>query len=365
MSHNIDMSNGRANIAFLGSRNNVWHELGQEMVEGMSIEEWRKAGGLDWTALKVDAFADAEASADGQMVPAAGWKFIVRSDTKRILGCVKKGYQVVQPADIFDWFERYIKVDPRFKLDVCGSLKGGEIIWATATFNGDINVNGDKHVARLLMTTTFDGSASTINRATMTRVVCNNTLDCALADKQKSLVRTSHRSKFDAEKVGNELAKIAQGFEAYKAMGEAMAATPVKDKSLLAFFQNMLGIDPKAENTDDISTRKLNQLTELGQAYKATLDEGTEPGTAWTALNALTRWVDHDRSVRGNGGSSDTERQFLSAQFGSGADLKAKAVAYLTDEALLAQVSAKTVEASDDAAIAAMLSQPLRPSKFN
>ena len=365
MAHNIDMSNGRANMAFLGSRDNIWHSLGTEMVEGMSIDEWRKAGGLDWTALKVNAFADAEASADGNMIAATGWKFLVRSDTKKVLGVCSDRYQPVQPADIFDWFERYIKVDPRFKLDVCGSLKGGQIVWATATFNGDITVAGDKHVARLLMTTTFDGSGSTINRATMTRVVCNNTLDCALADKQKSLVRTRHSTKFDAAAVGAELARIAQGFEAYKQMGEAMAKTQVKDKPLLAFFQNMLGIDPKAEKTDDISTRKLNQLTELGEAYKQTVAEGTEPGTAWTALNAVTRWVDHDRSVRGNGGTDAGERQFLSAQFGTGADLKAKAVAYLTDEDLLAQVSAKTVEASDDAAFAAMLSQPFTPTKFN
>lgn len=358
MSHNIDQTTGKAAIAFLGSRKDIWHSLGQEMKEGMSIEEWQKAAGLDWVAEKTDAFARRE---DGSRIAASDWRFMVRSDTKKVLGCVKKGYQPVQPKDVLDWFDQYIKVDPRFKLDVAGSLKGGQIIWATATFQEDISVNGDKHVARLLMTTTFDGSGSTINRATMTRVVCNNTLDCALADKAKSTVRTTHRTKFDPEAVGAELARIAQGFQAYKAMGEAMAATPVKDKSLLAFFKSMLGIEEEAEKTDDISTRKLNQLTELGAAYKATIDEGTEPGTAWTALNALTRWIDHDKSVRGNGGSSEEERRFVSAQFDTGAQLKAKAVEYLTDEKLLAAVSAATSAEIDDNA---WLKQSFKPTRF-
>ena len=363
MAHNIDMSNDRANMAFLGSRKDIWHSLGQEMKEGMSIEEWQKAAGLDWVAQKSHAFA--QVGEDDEMLAATDWRFMVRSDTKKVLGVVGKGYQPVQPRDVLDWFDRYIKCDPRFKLDVAGSLKGGQIIWATATFQEDISVNGDRHVARLLMTTTFDGSGSTINRATMTRVVCNNTLDCALADKAKSTIRTTHRSKFDPVAVGAELANIAKGFEAYKAMGEAMAKTPVKDKSLLAFFRNMLDIPEDAEKTDDVSTRKLNQLTQLGEAYKATLNEGTEPGTAWTALNAFTRWIDHDRSVRGNGGTTEQERRFTSAQFDTGSQLKAKAVEYLTDEKLLAAVSVATEAGSDDAAFAAMLSQPLRPSKFN
>jgi hypothetical protein len=37
MAHEIDMTNGRANIAFMGNRNDVWHRLGQEMKEGMTI----------------------------------------------------------------------------------------------------------------------------------------------------------------------------------------------------------------------------------------------------------------------------------------------------------------------------------------
>ncbi|MGO3930848.1 hypothetical protein [Rhodopseudomonas pseudopalustris] len=42
MAHNIDMTNGRANIAYLGSRMDVWHRLGQEMRPGMSTADWSR-----------------------------------------------------------------------------------------------------------------------------------------------------------------------------------------------------------------------------------------------------------------------------------------------------------------------------------
>jgi hypothetical protein len=68
MPHNIDASNGQSNIAFLGSRDDIWHRLGQEMKPGMGVDEWRKAAGLDWSADNVAAFAETErgaARADG------------------------------------------------------------------------------------------------------------------------------------------------------------------------------------------------------------------------------------------------------------------------------------------------------------
>src|SRR5215471_13871204 len=175
MAHNIDMTNSRANIAFLGSRNDVWHRLGQEMQAGMSVEQWAKAAGLDWVAVKCAAYAALDDQqfprsalehahiANGvQLTIADGHKFIVRSDNGHVLGHASDRYQPVQPRDVLDWFQRYIAVDDRFQLDVAGSLKQGEIIWATARFNGGMTVAGDAHIARLLMTTTFDGTGSTI-----------------------------------------------------------------------------------------------------------------------------------------------------------------------------------------------------------
>ena len=331
MSHEIDMTNGRANIAFLGSRNDVWHRLGQEMQSGMTIEQWAKAAGLEWSAVKVPALAMLDGAqfdhieASDRLRKVEGWNHIVRSDNGHPLGYVSDVYQPVQPADVLAWFDRYIAVDDRFHLDVAGSLKQGEIIWATATFNGALDVAGDKHVARVLMTTTFDGTGATINQGTMTRTVCANTLKVSLSDK-RAVIKTRHNTRFDAKRVGDELAAIAQGFAQFKAMGDALAQNEMAKEDVSAFFKACLDI-PFDVKPADVSGRKLNQFQALSNAYRTTIAEGTQANTAWAALNAITRYVDHDRSTRG--GSSEDEARMLSSQFGSGAAMKEKALGLL------------------------------------
>lgn len=331
MAANLDMTNGRANIAFLGSRNDVWHRLGQEMVSGMSVDEWAKAAGLDWEAIKVPAIASLEGDrwnhieAKNRFAPVPDRFFNCRSDNGYVLGYMSDVYQNVQPREVLAWFERYIGVDERFQLDVAGSLKSGEIIWATATYRDPLEIAGDRHVARVLMTTTFDGSGATINQGTMTRTVCNNTLNVALADK-RAVIRTRHNTKFDAANVGKELAQIAQGFACYKAMGDALAQNEMAKQEVGHFFKTCLDI-PLEAKSDDISTRKRNQFSALATAYRETVAEGTQSETAWAALNAVTRYVDHDRSSRGS--ESPEVARFASAQFGSGAALKSKAMALL------------------------------------
>lgn len=331
MAHNIDMTNGRANIAFLGSNKDIWHRLGQEMASGQSTGQWAESAGLAWSAVKVPALADLTGAQFAHLhltpghvlTPAVEARnFVVRSDNGHALGYVSDVYQPVQPIEVLEWFERYIGVDDRFALDVAGSLKNGEIIWATATYRDTLNIVGEPHVARLLMTTTFDGSGATINKATMTRVVCNNTLDAAMLDK-RATVRTRHNTKFDAARVGKELSALAESFDSYRVMAEAMVAVEMSAADVSAFFKQCLDI-PFDAKREDISGKKMAQFQALSNSYSTTVREGTAANTQWAALNAITRYVDHEKSVKG--GVSKDEARVLSANFGTGALLKAKAL---------------------------------------
>jgi phage/plasmid-like protein (TIGR03299 family) len=328
---NIDMTGGKANMAFIGDRKDIWHRLGEQMQAGMSIEEWAEKSGLLWEAVLVPAIPALEGAQfdhldpQNRFRPVPNRKFIVRQDNGLPLGYASSGYQPVQPKDVLDWFDRYIRVDDRFQLDVAGSLGHGERIWATATFRDPLDIGGDKHVARLLMTTSFDTTAATVNQGTLTRVVCQNTLNAALAD-HRAVIKTSHRSKFDPVKVGKELAAIAQGFAEYKKMGDAMAQNHMTAKEVSDFFKAILDIDPN-DKWDELSTRKQNQFHALGDAYKVTKKEG-HAEDAWAALQSVTRWVDHDRATK-KGEFGEDEARFTSAQFGSGSALKSKAIGLL------------------------------------
>jgi len=318
-------------IAFLGSREDVWHRIGTEMPAGADLDQWITSAGLDWEAIPVPAIAALEGPRFDHLDPSTRFRrvdgqcFIVRSDTGHPLGYVSDGYQVVQPSEVISWFHDYVLVDSRFSLDVAGALGAGEKIWATAKFNGGLEIAGEAHSARVLMSTSFDATKSTINQMTCTRVVCQNTLNLAHADK-RAQIKTTHRAKFDARQVARELAQLAQSVEAYKRLGDAMAVQKMDKREIRDFFLDILDI-PRETKSEDLSTRTRGRYEALAGAYRTSVHEGAAAGTVWSALQAVTRYVDHDRSVRG--GDSEQSQRDIAANFGSGDALKGKAVGLL------------------------------------
>jgi phage/plasmid-like protein (TIGR03299 family) len=318
-------------MAFIGSRNDIWHRFGEQMQPGQSIEQWCASAGLHWTAIKVPAIAALEGDAfehikiDARFCPVPGFKFLVRSDNGHVLGFVSDGYQIVQPVEVLEWFRDYIANDNRFTMDVAGSLGAGERVWATARFNGDLTVAGEKHVSRVLMVTSFDGSLATRNKMLVTRVVCQNTLAVGLGEKTPSIT-TRHSTKFDAKRVGQELSRLAASTARFKQVGDAMATVHLDSNAMLTFFRQCLDI-AESDKLEDLSTRKKNQLASLAGAHDRSVAEGAEKFTAWSALQAVTRYADHERSTRG--GNSEDAARFESANFGSGDALKQKAMGIL------------------------------------
>ncbi len=330
MAHNLDMSNNRANIAFAGDRKSVWHRLGQDNMDGKSKAEWIAAAGLNWSAMLVPAtirypedfpvreLAGQTHNMDGRFVNLRSDNGFCLSDTM----LASDRYENVQPAEVVDFIDHYVSVDDRFSFDVIGALDSGRRIWGLAKYNGDITIGGDAHQAHLLASTTYDGSGATILQMTTTRVVCENTFRVANADNSAQ-VKVRHNTAFKPEQARKQLATLAQSVDKYKAIGDAMAQNEMASTEVSNLFKTLVGIpfDAKAE---DVSTRKMNIFADLSNAYSATVAEGTEANTAWTAFQAVTRYCDHDRTTRG--GDSRLEAQVTSNFFGSGDNLKGKAM---------------------------------------
>ena len=328
MSHNIENKAGVYSFAFTGERSEIWHRLGTELDAGAGRAEWLAASGFDYHVEKVPAIASLNSAAFDHIAPELRFvetekRFLARQDNGHILGIAGDGYQVVQPVDVWEWFENYITADERFHIDAAGVLGSGERLWMSARFNGSIDVAGDRHVPRLLMSTSFDASQATRNEATMTRVVCANTLRMAHANA-KALIKTRHNTKFDGRQVHRELGQIAQSFAEYKALGDAMAQTAMAPREVQSFFATLLGVDENAKPAD-ISTRTKNIATDLAASYRRTQRErNSDRNDVWTALQAVTRYVDHDRTVRN--APDETVGRFDSGTFGSGDAMKGKAL---------------------------------------
>lgn len=325
MSANLDMSNGRANFAFTGDRNDIWHKQGTAMPDGAPFEVWLKASGLDFEVIKVPAMAMRNAGSEHAPQTVENFNFHMRRDTGTILGHGTDTYQITQPRTALEFTNQFVSVDDRFAMDTAGALDGGKRIWALARYNGDMTVAGDRHKGRLMFTTSFDGTSANIAKLLMTRVVCQNTIAVGLGEKTPT-IRVRHSTKFDARAAATELAKVAKGFEQWKIIGDAMAQVTMSAAEVSQFFKQVLEI-PFDAKKDEIGTRKFNQFADLQKAFAVSRHERNEQSGSdipvWTALQAVTRYVDHDRSVRASAanGNEDSAR-FLSANFGSGDSLK-------------------------------------------
>lgn len=331
MAHGIENKNGVFSFAFTGERSEIWHRVGNEVEQGAGREVWLKAAGFDYYVEKVPAIASLNGAMFDHLPPEQRFvetdkRFTVRQDNGHVLGIAGEGYQTVQPVDVWEWFENYITVDDRFHIDAAGVLGSGERLWMTARFNRSLDVAGDRHIPRLLMSTSFDASQATRNEATMTRVVCQNTLRAAHMNA-KALIKTRHNTRFDGKAVHKELAQIASSFVEFKAMGDAMAQQAMTRDSVQSFFATLLGVAPDAK-ASDISTRTKNIATDLAASYRRTQHErNSSRDDVWTALQAVTRYVDHDRSVRN--APNEVVGRFDSGTFGSGDQMKGKAMELL------------------------------------
>jgi phage/plasmid-like protein (TIGR03299 family) len=326
MAHMIDKSNGRANIAYAGAT--PWHGLGTAKPAGeqWSLAQWIDAAGIAWDVVRVPAFAHMPG---GERIDTGAF-FNVRSDTNALLGWQTHTDRRVDehPRDIAAFVHDYVAMDERFQMEVMGAIKGGSQIWATAVFNGETTIAGDRHRSYLLARTSYDGSLAHTFQMTTVRAVCNNTLSLAYADS-KARVSVRHTQKIDKQVVAKQLAGMAKSVDQYKAIGDAMAQHTMAAKEISDFFKTLLHIPLEAKQ-DELTTRTLNNFNDLRNAYVTTVrDEGAPANSAWSALQAVTRYADHDRTVRGDDNTSDAEKRFTSSQFGSGDVLKGQAMAML------------------------------------
>lgn len=325
MAHLIDMSNGRANMAYVGET--PWHGLGTELKAGADIDTWRKAAGLEYSIERAPVVYEV----NGVARPFERRNVLYRNDTGAALGVVTDAYKILQPGDVLGFF-RDLCADKGFTLETAGALKGGAVYWALAKTGHDMNVapkgkKVDRIGGYVLLSTGADGTRATEARFTSVRVVCNNTLSVATRNIAGS-VRTSHVSVFDADATKEALGLIDLDAD-WKRFREQMLQlqdAPVTDDQANDYFVSLLKYRSPAvqarnamkEAAEAIeNARKTRGLEDLVSCYHNA--PGAQPGTAYGLVQAVTRYIDH---VRG----PSVEKRLNSAWFGQGSKFKDRAM---------------------------------------
>lgn len=314
MAHLIDMTNGRANIAYIGER--PWHGLGADMPADADLDQWRVAAGLDWQVNRAPVLFN-----NGKDVVKGEGDILYRGDTGTMMTHVSERYKVVQPGEIVEFY-RDLCDTHGFRMETMGCLSGGKRVWALAKVGEGFTVGrNDRVESYLLLATSYDKSMATRAQFTTVRVVCHNTLSMAVASKEKSCVTVSHSAMLDADRVKLNMGIITESNATMKDAFTAMAGRKVTDREAVEYIGRVLFDLKGDEKADDVSTRKNNIIKGIFGLYngagKGSSFE-TSHGTAFGLLNAITEHVDHHAARNIN-------NRIQSAWFGQGENLKAKA----------------------------------------
>ncbi|MGS0622393.1 DUF932 domain-containing protein [Ralstonia sp. VS2407] len=309
------------------SNETPWHGLGNQLAPNQPIDVWAERAGMNWTIEEAEVrfVSGAAGSILGSIHAFPEQKVLYRSDTKLPLSVVSRRFQVVQPAEIIEFYRDLVDAGG-YELETAGVLKDGKKLWALAKTGQSATLKGlDRVNGYLLLATACDGTLATTAQFTSVRVVCNNTLAIALGDNTGA-VKVPHRSQFDAQAVKRQLGIAVSSWDGFMVRMKALSECKVNDTAAEAFFRRVLtyhatGANTRVPATNDSAIKTVQELF-TGRGKGADMASAT--GTAWGLLNAITEYTDHHRRAR----SDDNRRD--SAWFGAGATLKQKA----WDEAL-------------------------------
>jgi phage/plasmid-like protein (TIGR03299 family) len=309
-------------MAYTGQQ--PWHGLGNPLAPNQPIEIWAERAGMNWRIESSEVryvAGSSGSSAIGAIHAFPEQKVLYRSDTKAPLSVVSSRYQVVQPAEILEFYRDLTEVGG-FELETAGVLKEGRKLWALArTGQSGLLKGKDKISGYLLLATACDGTLATTAQFTSVRVVCNNTLAIALGDGTGA-VKVPHRSQFDPQAVKRQLGIAVSSWDAFMVRTKALAERKVSDSSAEIFLRRVLTYPSTNQADRDalaVNERAIRAIGELfgGRGKGAGLPSAS--GTAWGLLNAVTEYVDHHRRAR----SDDHRRD--AAWFGQGAAIKERA----------------------------------------
>ena len=153
----------------------AWHGLGTVIKEAPTSADAIKIAGLDWEVIPKPIYDE-----QGREIP--GFKVNQRSSDQKNLGIVTDRYQVVQNADAFAFTDALLGEGVRY--ETAGSLASGKRVWMLARME-NTTLAEESIDPFLVFTNSHDGTGAIRVAITPVRVVCQNTLNLALANASR------------------------------------------------------------------------------------------------------------------------------------------------------------------------------------
>jgi phage/plasmid-like protein (TIGR03299 family) len=317
MAHNINENR----MFYFGEK--PWHGIGTELNHPATAAEAIKEARLDYTVAAEPLYRKNGREMDNL-------KVIVRPDTNDELGIVSNSYKIIQNVEAFNFFDSVVE-EGLAMYHTAGALGKGERIWILAKLPDSVLVTKDDVVNKyLLLTTSHNGVSSLLMYFTPVRVVCQNTLN---------LSSTNATSGISIRHTGNIMNKVSEArrilglavnyYMKFDADAHAMLKYQMSDAELKKYFDYALrgNVGPDVEESTRVTNEKETLMTLFHTGKGNDLPEVR--GSAWAALNAVTEYVDHYRTIKNL--AADRTNRLKNIWFGSGAVVKSRAYSSISE----------------------------------
>jgi phage/plasmid-like protein (TIGR03299 family) len=267
-------------------REKPWHGLGVRVEETLTSADALRVAGLDWTIESRSVLSE-----DGEIIP--GYKANTRSSDRKVMGIVSDRYAIVQNAEAFSFTDALIGDQMRY--ETAGSLCGGKKIWLLGKMP-DRYILGDRVEPYICFTNTHDGTGAVRVCMTPVRVVCNNTLNIALRDANRS---------WSARHIGDMSAKLEEARQTLELADIYLESLAEKADEMAnsAFNEDEAKkvLDQVIEVNESMSDRQKQTAQNVKDGIVACMfapDLVKFLNTKWGFVNAVADYADHGDPVR-------------------------------------------------------------------
>lgn len=295
MSHEITETDGA-----VFHKTKAWHGLGYVVEDAMTPTQALKLSGLDWTVSKTAGISAGTTYSD---------KFcaIVREDNQEILSVQSPDYKVVQNWEVFDLA---YSVGMDVKIESALSLQGGKKI--VCLIKGDsfspANSQGDTITEYLALLSSHDGTIALSGLPTSVRVVCWNTLQMALNAGRHRMIKFTHTGNMEEKKASmrKALACYAETGKFFRECVNTLSNQMWTTTDIQKFFLDVYSAieEPVTTNPQTEAEYKtyLDAVVTIARwsgNFDGERKELQAPASAWMAVNAITKDIQHHISVKG------------------------------------------------------------------
>lgn len=278
-----------ANVETMFSvREKPWHGLGTIVAEAPDSESALELAGLDWNVIQKSII-----TADG--TPIDGFKANVRDSDDSVLGIVSDRYKVVQNREAFAFTDALLGEGVRY--ETAGSLQGGRRTWMLARLPHQYIISGDEITPYLVFMNAHDGTGSIKVAMTPIRVVCQNTLNMALATAKRSW-SCNHTGDID-DKLEEARDTLLYANKYMAELGRSidkMQQIKISDKKVYEFLDELFPISEAATLQQKKNILKMRE--DAKARYFDAPDLQHVGHNAYRFVNAISDFATHAKPLR-------------------------------------------------------------------